>query len=74
MIALPAGTNIWIAAGVTDLRRGFTGLSAVAQTVIELSPMKHLVGVDSMSAREPGLPPEVAYSPGMWYARQGSNL
>ena len=26
MIALPAKTRIWIAAGVTDLRRGFTGL------------------------------------------------
>ena len=26
MISLPAGTSIWIAAGVTDLRRGFTGL------------------------------------------------
>ena len=38
MISLPAGTNIWIAAGVTDLRRGFTGLSAVAQTVLEQEP------------------------------------
>src|SRR5579864_1963669 len=38
MISLPAGTNIWIAAGVTDLRRGFTGLSAVAQTVLEQDP------------------------------------
>jgi len=31
-------TQIWIAAGVTDLRRGFTGLSAIAQTVLEKSP------------------------------------
>jgi transposase len=38
MISLPTGTNIWIAAGVTDLRRGFTGLSAVAQTVLEQDP------------------------------------
>jgi transposase len=38
MIALPTGTNIWISAGVTDLRRGFTGLSAVAQTVLEQDP------------------------------------
>ena len=38
MISLPAGTNIWIAAGITDLRRGFTGLSAVAQTVLEHDP------------------------------------
>lgn len=38
MIGLPASTQIWIAAGVTDLRRGFTGLSAIAQTVLEKSP------------------------------------
>ena len=38
MIALPANTRIWIAAGVTDLRRGFTGLSALVQTKLEQSP------------------------------------
>jgi transposase len=38
MISLPSGTTIWIAAGVTDLRRGFTGLSAIAQTVLEQNP------------------------------------
>ena len=38
MISLPAGTEIWIAAGVTDLRRGFTGLSAVVQTTLEQDP------------------------------------
>ena len=38
MSALPTGTHIWIAAGVTDLRRGFTGLSAVAQTVLKQNP------------------------------------
>ena len=38
MISLPTGTNIWIAAGVTDMRRGFTGLSATAQTVLEQNP------------------------------------
>jgi transposase len=38
MISPPSGTHIWIAAGVTDLRRGFTGLSAVAQTVLEKEP------------------------------------
>jgi hypothetical protein len=30
MIALPPKTHIWIAAGVTDLRRGFDGLSGLA--------------------------------------------
>ena len=38
MIGPPAGTQIWIAAGVTDLRRGFTGLSAVVQTVLKENP------------------------------------
>src|SRR5438552_8487626 len=38
MIALPTGTHIWIAAGMTDLRRGFTGLSACVQTVLEQNP------------------------------------
>ena len=38
MIALPTGTHIWIAAGVTDLRRGFTGLSGAVQTVLEQNP------------------------------------
>jgi transposase len=39
MITLPANTRIWIAAGVTDLRRGFMGLSALVQTKLEQSPM-----------------------------------
>src|ERR1700761_1842225 len=38
MISLPAGTTIWIAAGVTDMRRGFTGLSAVVQTALAQNP------------------------------------
>jgi transposase len=38
MIALPTGTRIWIAAGVTDLRSGFTGLSGVVQTVLKKKP------------------------------------
>jgi transposase len=38
MIALPAGRQIWIAAGLTDLRRGFTGLSAIVQVKLEQDP------------------------------------
>ncbi|MBV9180523.1 MAG: IS66 family insertion sequence element accessory protein TnpB [Acidobacteria bacterium] len=38
MIALPASTRIWIVAGVTDLRRGFTGLSAMVQTKLGQDP------------------------------------
>lgn len=38
MIQLPTGTKIWIAAGVTDMRRGFDGLSAQVQTVLQQQP------------------------------------
>jgi transposase len=38
MIGPPLGARIWISAGVTDLRRGFTGLSAAVQTVLEQDP------------------------------------
>ena len=39
MIALPSHSKIWIAAGITDLRRGFTGLSALVQTKLEQNPL-----------------------------------
>ena len=38
VIHLPAGTRIWLAAGVTDTRRGFDGLSAQVQTVLQQQP------------------------------------
>ncbi len=38
MIALPAGTRVWIAAGVTDLRRGMDGLAALVQTALSEDP------------------------------------
>ena len=38
MIGPVAGAQVWIAAGVTDLRRGFTGLSALVQTALEHDP------------------------------------
>ncbi len=37
-ITVPAGTQIWIAAGITDLQRGFTGLSAAVQTTLDHDP------------------------------------
>jgi transposase len=45
VIAPFANTRIWIAAGVTDLRRGFMGLSALVQTKLEQSPMSDHVFV-----------------------------
>ena len=38
MIGPPAGTRIWIAAGVTDMRRGVDGLAALVQTKLEADP------------------------------------
>ena len=35
---VPAGTRIWLAAGVTDMRKGFTGLSALVQNALANSP------------------------------------
>jgi transposase len=31
MIGLPSGTKVWLAAGFTDMRKGFDSLAAVAQ-------------------------------------------
>jgi transposase len=45
MIEPPTNTRVWIAAGVTDLRRGFTGLSALVQTKLEQSPFSGQVFV-----------------------------
>jgi len=39
MIGLPPGTKVWLAAGKTDMRKGFDGLSAVAQTVLKENPL-----------------------------------
>jgi transposase len=38
MIGPPTNPRVWIAAGVTDLRRGFTGLSALVESKLEQKP------------------------------------
>src|SRR5213080_4700151 len=38
MIGLPAGTRIWLAAGATDMRKGFDSLAVQAQTVLGKDP------------------------------------
>jgi transposase len=38
MIGFPGGVRIWLACGVTDLRKGFDGLSALAQTQLAEDP------------------------------------
>ena len=38
MIGLPSGTQVWLAAGVTDMRRGFDGLAALIQGALHEDP------------------------------------
>jgi len=42
---IPSGTHIWIVAGITDLRRGFLGLSAMVQTALKENPFSGQVFV-----------------------------
>ena len=34
LIGVPTGTRVWLAAGVTDMRKGFDGLAALVQKQI----------------------------------------
>jgi transposase len=38
VIGIPSGTRVWLAAGVTDMRRGFDGLAAIVQTQLREDP------------------------------------
>src|SRR6476661_9544262 len=38
MIPIPSGTQIWLACGATDMRRGFDGLAMMVQDVLKRSP------------------------------------
>ncbi|SEF03520.1 transposase [Rhizobiales bacterium GAS188] len=38
MIGLPAGTRVWLAAGATDIRKGFDGLSMLVQAALRRDP------------------------------------
>jgi transposase len=38
MIPVPASTKIWLAGGVTDMRKGFVGLSVLAEKVLRQDP------------------------------------
>lgn len=38
MIPVPAQTRVWLAAGVTDMRKGFASLAALAEGVLRLDP------------------------------------
>ncbi|QSR45183.1 IS66 family insertion sequence element accessory protein TnpB [Aeromonas dhakensis] len=39
MINPPAGTRIWIVAGITDMRNGFNGLASKVQMTLKDDPL-----------------------------------
>jgi transposase len=43
VITIPAGVRIYLACGVTDMRRGFDGLSVMAQDVLKQDPFSGAV-------------------------------
>lgn len=51
MIALPTGTRVWLAAGVTDMRKGMDGL---VQTAAGARPLRRPRVRVPGSARRPG--------------------
>jgi len=38
MIPVPSSTKIWLGCGVTDMRKGFVGLSCLAEQVLRQDP------------------------------------
>ena len=38
MIPVPSNTKVWLAAGVTDMRKGFAGLSVLAEKNLKQDP------------------------------------
>jgi hypothetical protein len=49
MIPFPANTQIRIVVDVTDMRRGFTGLSAMVQNTLQQNPLAGKLRPDALS-------------------------
>lgn len=45
MIGWPGGLQVWLAAGATDMRRGFDGLAALVQGSLRADPFSGQVFV-----------------------------
>ncbi len=46
MISLPAGSRIWLVAGITDMRNGFNGLASKVQNVLKDDPFSGHLFID----------------------------
>ena len=64
MIGLPAGTRIWLAAGITDMRAGMNGLASRVETALTEDPFLcaelRYVAADREHAIK-GLCPRISY-------------
>ncbi len=77
MISLPAGSRIWLVAGITDMRNGFNGLASVVQNTLRDDPFSGHLFIFSRPARRhdkgtvgrPGRPVHVYQKAGTWPLR-----
>jgi len=51
MIPMPAGTQIWVACGTTDMRKGFDGLAMLVQDVLKKAAHSGHCSCSAASAR-----------------------
>jgi transposase len=50
MITVPAGVRVYLALGATDMRKGFDGLSLLAQEVLREDPSPGICSSSAASA------------------------
>jgi len=43
MLAVPSGARVWIAAGVTGMRKGFNSLVALCESKLKQDPFLRLI-------------------------------
>jgi hypothetical protein len=53
---LPSGVRVYLACGVTDMRKGFDGLAALVQTALSLDPYGGALFADSVDRDQPFRP------------------
>ncbi|SQP14894.1 transposase [Escherichia coli] len=64
MISLPAGSRIWLVAGITDMRNGFNGLASKGKRLVR-TVLIFTESSDQLSRatdRVPGLPASPEYA------------
>ena len=48
MIPVPTGVRVWLAAGQTDMRKGFGGLAFLVQEVLKADPLYQEAGTGAV--------------------------